>query len=612
MKNGLLFLLLIFFSCTESSPKFSKKDIDYIERDKETGWFRVHNKKNKWGFIDKDSSIVIPFEYDFVNPFENGLAYAKIGRKEFFITKRNLRLEGDFDEVKIFSFGLAGVRKNKKWGFIDEKGKLIIQPIYDEVQYFTTNGLCSVVKNGKSGFIDKTGKEIIPVIYDDARSEQLDDIVIVQKDKKWAFFDNKGKQLSGFLYDEVFSTNHYDFSKDIFDRSQSTYFKNGAVLVRKGKNYEFLNEKIEPAFPNNKFDSATVFDGFKNAIVKRNGKYGMIKSDGQIKVPFEYDFIEAYDSNHGNYSEYFNARKGKVYSIFNQNLKKIGESLEPIYNNFRTDNPAISFKNLKGKYGVVDRNGTVKVPFVYDEELQFERQNYAVAKINNEVGLIDSKNKILIPFGKQFIYEVFDRLDDKPKESENYFIVANDNTAKIVDINNKTIVNGYQSIHPLFYDHSKFLVKKNKKFGVIDLNNKILSPIIYDEFSDWVEYGPENRHIVKLGSKSGMLEYKTFKEKIPAIYDFVFVARDKVFVGKNKKFGIIDLNNKIICPLIYDELKPNLGYGLGFGDDKIYARKGMQYFEINSNGKILKSFTKTEFLENTKEPEPPPPPPKIK
>ena len=612
MKNGLLFLLLIFFSCTESSPKFSKKDIYYIERDKETGWFRVHNKQNKWGFIDKDSSIVIPFEYDFLNPFENGLAYAKNGRKEFFITKKNLKLEGDFDEVRIFSFGLAGVRKNRKWGFIDEKGKLIIQPIYDKIQYFTVNGLCPVVKNGKSGFIDKTGKEIIPIIYDDARSQQLDDIVIVQKNKRWAFFDNKGKQLSDFVFDEVFSTEHYDFSKDIFDRSQSTYFKNGVVLVRNGKNYEFINEKIKPAFPNNKFDSATVFDAFKNAIVKRNGKYGMIKSDGQIKVPLEYNFIEPYDSNHGNYSEYFNARKGKVYSIFNKNLRKIGESLEPIYNNFRTDNPTISFKNLKGKYGVIDKNGNVKVPFVYDEELRFEEESYAIATKNNEVGLIDSHNKILIPFGKQFIDEVFDRLDDKPKELANYFIVTNDNTAKIVDVTNKTIVNDYQSIRPLFYDHSKFLVKKNEKFGVIDLTNKILSPIIYDEFSDWVEYGPENRHIVKLGSKSGMLEEKTFKVKIPVDYNFVFISRFVVFVEKNKKYGIIDLNNKILCPLIYDELKPNFGYGLGFGDDKSYARKGKQYFEIDINGKILKSVTKAKFIEESKEPEPPPPPPKIK
>ncbi len=611
MKNSLFFLLLILFSCSKNSNKISKKDIDYIEKDKETGWFRVHNKQNKWGFIDKDSIIVIPFEYDFINPFENHLAYAKQGNKEFFITYKNLKLEGYYDEARIFSFGLAGVRKGKKWGFIDEKGKLVIPIIYDNVDYFTQNNLSAVVKNGKSGFIDKSGKEIIPIIYDSARSEQIDNIVILKKNKKWRFFNNQGKQLSDFIYNEVFRTDHYDFSKDIFNRDQSTYFKNGAVLVLKDNLYEFLNENIEPAFHNNKFDSATVFDAFKNAIVKRNGKYGMIKPNGELKVPLEYDFIEPYDTNHGHYSEYYNARKGKIFSIINQNLDKIGESYEPIHNNFRTDNPTISFKNLKGKFGLVDKNGNVKIPFVYDEELRFEGNNYAIASKNNEIGIIDSNNKILIPFGKQNVYEIFDRFDDKPKDSPNYFVVENKTSSKIVNIYNKTILDGYKSIRPIFYDHSKFIVKKNKKLGVVDINNKILAPIIYDEFSDWVEYGPEHRHIVKIGSKYGMLEEKTFKQKILVDYDFVFISRFVVFVGKNKKYGIIDLNNKILCPLIYDEVKSSYSYGLGFGEDKIYARKGKDYFEININGKVLKSVTKSEVQEKTVL-EPPPPPPKIK
>lgn len=603
MKNSLFFLLLFLFSCSENSNKISKKDIDYIEKDPETGWFRVHNKQNKWGFIDKDSSIIIPFEYDFVNPFENGLAYAKNGKKEFFITKNNLKLEGDFDEVKIFSFGLAGVRKNKKWGFINEKGKLTIPLIYDEVQYFTTNGLSPVAKDGKAGFIDKSGKEIIPIIYDDARSEQMDDIVIVKQNKKWAFFDNKGKRLSDFIFDDVYRTDHYDFSKDNFDRSESTFFKNGAVLVLKDQKYEFLNEKIKPAFPNHKFDSATVFDAFKNAIVKRNGKYGMIKPDGKLKVALEYDFIEPYDSNHGNYSEYFNARKGKIYSIFNQKLEKIGESFDPIYNNFRTDNPLISFKNLKGKYGVVDKNGNIKASFIYDEELLFDGKKYAIAIKNGKSGIIDPNGKELFPFIFKNIYE----LDDV----ENTFIFSDGNGDKVIHLNGKILLSGFQNIHPIFYDHSKFIVKKNGKLGVADLNNKILAPIIYDEFSDWVEYGPKDRHIVKIGDKSGMLEYKIFKQKVPIVYEFIFVARDRIFAGKNNKYGIIDLNNKVLCPFIYDEIKPSFVYGLGFGEDKIYAKKGKQYFEIDINGKVLKSASKPEVIEKKEIPEPPQPP-KIK
>ncbi len=604
MKNSIFFLFLILLSCSENKNKISKKDIDYIEKDQETGWFRVHNKQNKWGFIDNDSLVKIPFEYDFVNPFENGLAYTKNGKKEFFITKNNLKLEGNFDEVKIFSFGSAGVRKNKKWGFIDEKGKLIIPFVYDKVEYFTINGLCPVVKNGKAGFINKSGKEIIPVIYDDARSEQLDDIVIVKKNKKWAFFNNQGKQLSDFIFDNVFSTDHYNFTKDDLNKSKSTFSKNGAVLVLKDNHYEYLNEKIEPAFPNNKFDSATVYDAFKNAIVKRNGKYGMIKPNGELKVPLDFDFIEPYDNNLGNYSEYYNARKGKIFSIINRNLEKIGESYEPIYNNFRLDNSLISFKNIKGKYGVVDKNGKIEVPFIYDDELRFEGKKYAIAIKNKKSGIIDLNGKELFPFN----FKSIDELDDV----ENTFVFSDESGDKVINLNGKTLLSGFENIHPIFYDHSKFIVKKNGKLGVADLNNKILAPILYDEFSDWVEYGPKDRHIVKIGDKCGMLEERTFKVKIPLVYDFVFVARDKFFVGKNKKYGIINLNNKVLCPLIYDEIKSSTFYGLGFGDDKIYARKANQYFEIDINGKILKSVTKAKFIEESKEPEPPPPPPKIK
>ena len=154
-------------------------------------------------------------------------------------------------------------------------------------------------------------------------------------------------------------------------------------------------------------------------------------------------------------------------------------------------------------------------------------------------------------------------------------------------------------IHPIFYDHSKFIVKKYNKFGIADLQNKILLPIVFDEISDWVEYGPEDRHIVKRNGKYGMVEYKTFKEKIPAIYDFVFIARDKVFVGKDEKYGIIDLNNKIICPLIYDEIKPSFGYGFGMSESRIFARKGKQYLEIDEKGKVLKEISQKLYKENT-------------
>ena len=110
-----------------------------------------------------------------------------------------------------------------------------------------------------------------------------------------------------------------------------------------------------------------------------------------------------------------------------------------------------------------------------------------------------------------------------------------------------------------------------------------------------------------------MVEYKTFKEKIPVIYDFVFIARGLVFVGKNKKYGVIDLNNNVLCSLKFDEIKPSFGYGFGMSQNKIFARKGKQYLEINEKGKILKEISLIDFKKNTGVPkipvlEPPKPP----
>lgn len=609
MKPILFFFIVFLLSCnTKSQEKLdlSRKNISYFEADAETGWIRVNLKNpNKWGFIDKDSIVLIPFEYDFLNPFENGLAYAKNDGKEFFITKKNLKLEGDFEAINVFSEGLASAKRNNKWGFINSEGKFVIPSQYDKVDYFRPSSLCAVQKNGKWGFIDKTGKEIIPIIYQEVDQQMQDVNVIVKKNGKWAIFDNLGKQLSDFVYDKIYRTDIIDFSKDIFKRNASTYFENGAALVEKDGKFEFINLKAQAAFPNNKFDSASVFDTFKNAIVKRNGKYGMIKTSGEFKIPLEYDFIEPYDTNHGEYSEYYNARKGKIYHILNKELKEIGVSYEPVYNNFVVENPSIIFRDLKNKYGRVDWQGKTLISFEYDTMNEIEGTSFLAVSKNGKYGIIDEKGAIKIPIQYKEIYQLYDKFDDEELQKKNLFVADQ----KIIDINNHLILNGYNSLQPIFYNHSKLIVSKNKKFGVVDVNNKVLLPLQYDEISNWVEYGPKNRHIVKRRNLYGMLECETFKEKIPVVYDFVFITYNMAFVKKNNKYGIIDLENKTICPFIYDDLKPAFGYSFADYEEKIYAKKANEYYEINLQGKILRAVSKKEFKEKTSAPLLPPPPP---
>ncbi len=596
-----LILWILFVSChfqcqNQNTPDFSAKNISHKEIDLETGWLRMHLKNpNKWGYISKDSIVVIPFEYDFLNPFKNGLAFAENNHKKFFITKDNLKLKGDYDEVRVFSEGLAAVRKNNQWGFIDNKGNLIIPIQYDTAGYFRMSDLCEVTKNGKSGFINKQGAEIIPIIYDDANQEMKDRNVIVKKNGKWAVFDNTGKQLSKFKYDELKRAYISDFSKNIFDRDESTFFENGAALGIINGKYEFIDAKAQAAFPDNKFDSASVFDTFKNAVVKRNGKYGIIKTDGTFKVPLIYDLIEYFDTNHLS-SEYYNAKKGNIYSIFNRDLKKIGESHEGVYNDFSIETPTLIFKNLKGKTGMVDREGNILIPFEYDGLRKIESTLFLWARNGDLNGVISNAGKVKIPVTYKILYPVYDKFDDEDQRRKNLFIA--DGT--LIDINNKVIMNEYDSIVPMYYNHDKLIVSRNKKFGITDINKKILLPLKYDEISNWVEYGPEKRHFIRKNGKYGLITYETFKIIIPPVYDHMEQRENLIFVKKGGKAGILDIDNKEVCPFVFDEIRPHKSFGyrieknLGF-----YSKKEGRFFRINLQGAVQEEITEKEYKENT-------------
>ena len=508
---------------------------------------------------------------------------------------------------------MASIQKNNKVGYINPAGELIIPLKYDTGGYFNQNGLSEVSLNKKWGFINKQGEEVIPIIYELVKSEQLDDFIIVRKNYKWAFFDNKGKQLSDFLYQDV---------QRAWKNDRTTFFENGPASVKQNGKYTFINKDLKPAFSNVVFDSATSFDSNRNSIVINKGKFGIIKDDGKYAVPLQYDLIENFNSNGNPNSRFYFFEKGNIQGLFNKNLKKIAQSkIDDYSSSFSVQGDYISFENFKGKYGLIDEVVNQKIPFIYDEGLYFDRNDYSIAKRNNRFGIINFNNVELVPITYLALYPVFDQWDEKPNDSANYFVANSENSAKIIDINNKTVLSGYKSIHPIFNDHFKFIVQKNKKFGIVDLKNKIILPLEYDEISNWTEYGPRHSKFIIKNEKTGLIDYKTFEITVPPIYDKFIYLKGLIFAKKNGKEGIITEEGKVMCDFIYDEIYPHASdfYGYAEKELRIYARKGNSYFQINENGKVLKSdLSKKTVIEDSQlsttipnhveEPAPPPKP----
>lgn len=69
----------------------------------------------------------------------------------------NIVINPQFDEVNFFSEGLAPVKLSDSWGFIDKRGDYVINPQFDYVSPFI-NGLALFVQNNQYGYIDHKGE----------------------------------------------------------------------------------------------------------------------------------------------------------------------------------------------------------------------------------------------------------------------------------------------------------------------------------------------------------------------------------------------------------------------------------------------------------------------
>ena len=144
---------------------------NYMEDGGERTFLVGRNTENGFGngAIDWEGKTVIPFIYNSVEPFSEGLAAVSDKNGTGFVNRNGeVVIPLQFEEAEPFSDGLAVVKKTDgTYAYIDKTGKIAI----DASQYSSVlpfyEGLAMVRSRNthKAGFIDKTGKEVIPCQY---------------------------------------------------------------------------------------------------------------------------------------------------------------------------------------------------------------------------------------------------------------------------------------------------------------------------------------------------------------------------------------------------------------------------------------------------------------
>ena len=181
---------------------------------------------------------------------------------------------------KIFpaSEGLRGIKRNGKYGFIDDLGRLRIANRYEDVKPFS-EGLAAIKIRNKWGFINRDEKIIIQPAFEDAAPFSNEHSIIKQKGL-YGYMNNEGRVVLPARYDavEVLHTKRLLLTLNNF---KGLADEKGNVLLH--PKYEFIHD---------------IGNGY--IVVKQDGKYGLATLKGLNTIPQMYDYM-MYDADNERY-----------------------------------------------------------------------------------------------------------------------------------------------------------------------------------------------------------------------------------------------------------------------------------------------------------------------
>ncbi|MBY0054339.1 WG repeat-containing protein [Brevibacillus agri] len=160
----------------------------------------------KWGVIDHTGKLIVPYKYNYISSFSEGLASFQIGERSGVIDRTGKEvIPPKYERIVGFRFGRSAASVNKKWGLIDTKGNWIVQPTFDYVGYIPERQQYSndpiLIKQGPYyGYMDAKGTVLVPPKYVLAK-EFSDGLAAVQeKDKQIGFINSKGEYIIAPIY----------------------------------------------------------------------------------------------------------------------------------------------------------------------------------------------------------------------------------------------------------------------------------------------------------------------------------------------------------------------------------------------------------------------------
>lgn len=387
-----------------------KSEISRIWKDRFILRVKAGNSNGKTALIDEKGKELIPLDNFRFRTWENKdrMIYTKQG-KESVYDFNGKQIIPFSDKIEFGSENRFFVKKNGAWFIYDFDGKQVSDRQFStDLRFY--KGRTYIATGEKSGeVIDNNGKTLTVISTHNVDNINAFPFLVTfdNTTNKYGIIDEKEKPVADEIYDQAFVGREYIYLT-----------KNDKVSIfskREGKIYDLDYHYVNP-----------VFNGlFKTSQDQNNPKAAVVRLDGEIVFPREYDRIEGLTIAG---EKYLYLRKDDNEEILDKDLKNIVEEdyeIEKIFPNtlivskgdtyyrlspkdrqyvelkgFKEMKPLEMYPMLIGRnidnfYGILDEDGKEVVPFIYDDITTFPGVNEFIVKKENKLGVTNHKNEPL-------------------------------------------------------------------------------------------------------------------------------------------------------------------------------------------------------------------------
>ena len=212
------------------------------------GLAAVANDEYKFGYIDKSGNLVIPYQYGYAKAFSEGMA--EVSTHDYHFEKNYFA-----DDPNRLNWVFYEMERDSKCSYIDREGNMVIDTVF--------------WRSGK--FCD--GFAIVMI------TDEIDSDWYMPDDVRCAYINTAGEIVYA--------------SDDLVEVSD---FNGGFAVIKKDNGYRekpfLINTDMETVLDISQYDDVKLSNGF--LTVKKDDRYGVIDTSGNVIIDFKYDKLSEY------------------------------------------------------------------------------------------------------------------------------------------------------------------------------------------------------------------------------------------------------------------------------------------------------------------------------